>query len=59
LLLRVIEGLDSYTELSPSGKGVHVIAKGQIPHGGRRGAVEMYCQDRFFTVTGHVLGEGG
>jgi primase-polymerase (primpol)-like protein len=55
--LQVIEGLDSYTELSPSGTGVHIIARGKIPHGGRRGSLEMYAQDRFFCVTGHLLGE--
>jgi putative DNA primase/helicase len=54
---QIIEGLDSYTELSPSGTGVHIIAKGRIPHSGRRGSVEMYSQDRFLTVTGRVLGD--
>jgi putative DNA primase/helicase len=54
---QIIEGLDSYTELSPSRRGVHIIAKGRIPHSGRRGSVEMYSQDRFLTVTGHVLGD--
>lgn len=54
--VQIIEGLNSYTELSPSGHGVHIIANGKIPHGGRRGPVEMYSQDRFFTFSGHVLG---
>ena len=54
--MQIIEGLDSYTELSPSGRGVHIIAKGKIPRGGRRGPVEMYDRDRFFTLTGHLLG---
>lgn len=53
---QIIDALDSYTELSPSGKGVHIIARGEIPASGRRGPVEVYRQDRFFTVTGHVLG---
>ncbi len=54
---RIVEGLDGYTELSPSGAGVHVIVKGKVPPGGnRRGSVEMYDQGRFFTVTGHRLG---
>ena len=49
--------LDSYTEISPSGTGVHIIARGRLPEGRRRkGRVEMYDQGRFFTVTGHVLG---
>lgn len=53
---QIIEGLDSYTELSPSGTGVHIISRGKIPGSGRRGSVEMYSQDRFFTVTGHLIG---
>jgi putative DNA primase/helicase len=53
----IVRRLDSYTELSPSGKGVHIVARGKLPvGGGRRGPVEMYCQDRFFTMTGHALG---
>jgi putative DNA primase/helicase len=53
----IIESLDAYTELSPSGTGIHIIAKGKIPRSGRRGPVEMYAQDRFFAITGHVLGD--
>ncbi len=56
---QVIENLDSYTELSPSGEGVHIIVRGKIPRSGRRGPVEMYSQDRFFTMTGHITGESG
>ncbi|WP_424016315.1 hypothetical protein ACOZ4N_01440 (plasmid) [Halorientalis pallida] len=54
----VIERLDSFTEISPSGTGVHVLAKGQLPDGrNRRGEIEMYDEGRFFTVTGeHVEG---
>lgn len=54
---QIIEGLDSYTELSPSGTGVHIVSRGKIPGSGRRGSVEMYSQERFFTVTGHLIGE--
>jgi putative DNA primase/helicase len=54
--IQIIKALDSYTELSPSGTGVHIIAKGRIPRSGRRGPVEMYSQDRFFAITGRVLG---
>jgi|SRR5829696_4021937 len=55
---RVQEG---YIEVSPSGAGVHIIVEGkmrgqktqrEIPSGGK---IEMYCQERFFTVTGDVL----
>ena len=52
----VISHLDSYTELSPSGTGVHIIVKGILPPGGRRlGPFEMYSESRFFTMTGEHL----
>ena len=54
----VIDRLDSYAEVSPSGTGYHVYVHGFVPDGGnRRGGVEMYDDARFFTVTGnHVNG---
>jgi primase-polymerase (primpol)-like protein len=54
----IIEGLNSYTELSPSDEGVHILAKGALPPCGRRkGQVEMYDADHFFTMTGaHLAG---
>lgn len=49
----IIRQLDSYTEVSPSGTGVHVIVAGEKPDGKHRsGDVELYDQDRYFTVTG-------
>lgn len=48
--------LDSYTEVSPSGTGLHIYVKGALPDGGRkRGPVEMYDSGRFFTITGEHL----
>jgi putative DNA primase/helicase len=54
---QIVKELDAYAELSVSGTGVHIIARGKIPRSGRRGSVEMYAQDRFFCMTGHILGE--
>jgi hypothetical protein len=52
----LIEQLNSYTELSPSGGGAHILVKAEIPLGGRRrGQIEMYDSGRFFTVTGQHL----
>ncbi|MFA9427285.1 hypothetical protein [Natronorubrum sp. A-ect3] len=55
---RIVQQLESYTEVSPSGTGYHVIIHGDFPGGrNRRGGVEMYDQSRFFTVTAdHVDG---
>jgi putative DNA primase/helicase len=50
----------TYTEVSISGTGLHLFARGELPAGCRhkRGmgggsAVEAYDRGRFFTVTGH------
>ncbi len=52
----VVTRLSSYSELSQSGEGFHVIVKGKI-HGGRRrkGNVEMYDRGRYFCMTGERL----
>lgn len=56
---KIVAQLDSYTELSPSGTGVHIIMQGMLPPGRRRkGPVEMYDCARYFTVTGHALLSG-
>lgn len=44
----------SYTERSPSGKGVHIIVKGAVASGRRRSSVEVYSDGRYFTMTGNV-----
>lgn len=52
----IIDHLNSYTEASPSGTGVHIIMAGSLPPGRRRmGPVEMYDSARFFTVTGNHM----
>jgi primase-polymerase (primpol)-like protein len=54
----IVDRLDSYTEISPSGEGVHVLIEGDIPSTkSRRGDVECYDADRFFTMTGDQLAE--
>lgn len=54
----IVDRLDSYTEVSPSGEGLHIFVRGVLPEGQRRkDKVEMYDQARYFTVTGdHVEG---
>jgi putative DNA primase/helicase len=60
---RIVDGLQSYTERSPSGRGLHVLIRGKLPPEARRnkmggygadgsGVVEMYDHARYFTVTG-------
>jgi hypothetical protein len=54
----IIAAIDSYTEFSPSGSGVHILMHGVLPQGRRRtGRYELYDSARYFTVTGnHVSG---
>ncbi len=54
--IEAVERLASYTEISPSGRGLHVICRGKIPRdGGRKGKVEIYTRGRYFTFTGQHL----
>jgi putative DNA primase/helicase len=48
-----MDALGGYQEVSPSGTGVHIIVKGKLPEGrSRRGKIEAYSRERFFTFTG-------
>lgn len=50
-----VETLQSYTEISRSGNGIHIICKGKLPDGSRRkGGVEMYSSGRYFICTGNL-----
>lgn len=52
---KIFNEFDSYSEYSPSGKGLHIIIKGSIPHGRNYGKIELYSNGRFGTVTGNVF----
>lgn len=54
----ITDRFQSYVETSPSGRGLHVILEGHLPGGvggKRKGAIEIYQQNRFFTITGDLL----
>src|SRR5215208_3002660 len=52
----IIDELDSYTEISPSGTGVHILLRATLPDGrNRKGPVEIYSHSRYFTVSGRHL----
>ncbi|MCE2801888.1 MAG: hypothetical protein LW724_20370 [Planctomycetaceae bacterium] len=57
---QIVDRLDSYTEISPSGLGLKVFIKASKPGSRCRkayhdGEVEIYDRDRFFTVTGNRI----
>jgi hypothetical protein len=54
----IVDRLDSYTEVSPSGTGLRIWAYGTLPPKGRKhGNIELYSGVRYLTVTGvHVTG---
>ncbi len=56
----IVERLASYTEVSPSGIGLHIIVQGELRTARRRrGAFEVYDASRYFTVTGEQVSRYG
>lgn len=53
----IISAADSYTEFSPSGTGIHILCKGELPNDRKFSelGVEMYSGGRFFTITGDIV----
>ncbi len=67
--LAIVEHLDSYTELSPSGTGLRIIIRGKLPRdengktrsrcaaswkrGDEKAEIEIYDTARYLTMTGH------
>ncbi len=58
---RIVDRVGSYTEISPSGTGLHILYRGTWPDGGNRraladrGHLEGYGHERYFTFTGEAL----
>jgi len=54
--LEIIKQADSYTEITPSGNGYHILIFAEKNTTlCRKGKVEIYDKGRYFTVTGHHL----
>jgi hypothetical protein len=53
----IVNTFHSYTEYSPSGRGIHILVFAAMPDGrGRKqGNFEAYSSGRFFTITGNHL----
>ena len=54
---QIVAALDSYSEVSPTGRGVHVIVRAAMPSASarRKGLIELYFAGQYFAVTGHRL----
>lgn len=51
-----VKKINSYTEISPSGRGLRVLVKASLPVSGKKkGSFEIYSSGRYVTLTGHVL----
>lgn len=56
----IVTDANSYTEWSPSGNGLHVWIRAEVPPNGVRSSldcIELYSTARFMTVTGKPFGE--
>lgn len=55
--LEAIRACGSYTEVSKSGKGFHIVCRGELPFGGRnnRKGWEVYREGRYFVLTGRTV----
>jgi putative DNA primase/helicase len=54
----ILDGVCSYSEISPSGEGIRIFLYGKLPEKGRRrGPIECYGDARHLTVTGNHIRE--
>ncbi len=53
----IMSKCESYTEKSKSGRGVHILLKGDLPFKGKnnRNGVEIYKTARYFIMTGDIV----
>lgn len=52
---KLVQSLDTYTEISPSGTGLRMVVWGTVPEAIKLEAIEIYSVKRYFTLTGHKL----
>jgi hypothetical protein len=49
----IVERCDSWTEVSPSGTGLHVFVRGGVTRALRGPQIEVYSDGRYICITGH------
>lgn len=53
---KIVQAFHSFTELSPSGRGLHIYLLGHTQTAKSNDiGVEMFCEKQYFTVTGHHM----
>jgi hypothetical protein len=52
---RILSSFDTYIERSASKRGYHIVLRGQLKQGRRRGNVEAYSAERYMIFTGDVV----
>ncbi len=55
--VKILSLLDSYSEVSPSGKGVKVWLRARLARSYVKPGLEVYARGRYFTVTGQLLSQ--
>lgn len=55
--LAILRRLNSFSEMSPSGKGAHIVVKAKLPAGRHPKGIGLFDRFRYFTITGnHIAG---
>jgi len=49
----LVERFDSWTEISPGGRGLHIFAYGTVPAAIKGDQIEIYSEARYIAITGH------
>lgn len=55
--MEIVGQIGTYTEVSPSGKGLHIIVRGKLPGVGKKGGtpIELFVSSGYVTITGNTL----
>ena len=54
----IVDLLPTYTEVSMSGRGLHIFGYAALPFGGKKqGGFEIYAQGKFIAISGNVFEE--
>lgn len=51
---KIADCFNSYQEVSPSGKGLHILLRGSVPRAVKRNWIEIYSTHRYITMTGNI-----